>query len=365
MSSATDLDEIERTWRAAVDTIVVGLEKDKLNAASALADAQTEIEALRKTNAALVEQIQGASFVMDTTEATLENSGLPTGWRPKQTLRGDQNLTDGQVIEDADIFGRIFYTGVPVLRRCKIRGVPRAQLGTDITKNTALICAWNGSAKQIKCYQCDLVPDESSWLLDGFAGHDAYLERCKFRYLTDGISAVPTVNSGPLNIEVAGCWIGDHVFWTQAGTGFQVHPSDTKVHSDGVQLHGGTGLKIHGSTLSAMFSPKGIGRGTEDWPDQRANACVQWNNSKGNAGASDIGHNTLFGGQVHMNVGAITAAGQNLGSIHDNLMNPATARLNKAALVKMQPSPSTTFIPNLGWSNNVDPAGAPVYASRG
>lgn len=365
MSSSSDLDEIERTWRAAVNTIVVGLETDKTNAASALADAQTEIDSLRKTNAELQAQIGGSAFVMDTTEATVDNSGLPAGWRPKQTLRGDQNLSDGQVIEDADIFGRIFYTGAPTLRRCKIRGVPRSVVGTDINKNTALICAWNGTAKQIRAYQCDLIPDESSWLVDGFAGHDGYFERCKFRYLTDGFSMVPTVNSGPLNVEIAGCWCGDHAFWTQAGTGQQVHPSDTKTHNDGAQLHGGYGLKIHGSTFSALFCPKGIGRGTDDWPDQRANACVQWNNNKGTAGASDIGHNAFYGGQIHLNMGAITTPGQDLGTIHHNLMTPGTSRLNKAALVKMAPSPSTTFIPKLDWNNNVDLAGAPVYASRG
>lgn len=303
-------------------------------------------------------------FVADTTEPTLDNSGVLAGTR-LDPVQGDLTITQpGTILYRKDVFGRVFVKAPDVqIIQSRVRGAGD-RTSQVVTYSQALVVAIDAAAVNLRLVQTDLIPDVSHWMVDGIQGHDYYCERVKIRYVTDGFGWFPRVAGDKISSEVWGCFVNDLVFWT--GAKGVVHPSDTKTHNDPLQIQGGDGGYVHGNAFHAIFAPKSAGRGTMDYPDYRANAAVQYNNNRGQVTNVRLEKNWLYGGQSAINMGALTVPGQRVGTVIGNRIHRSQRLVGKGILIPMQPSPSTAPLVSVDYRDNVwvDNA-APVAMSRG
>lgn len=198
-------------------------------------------------------------FVIGQHKPDAETTGVPDG-TSLETISGDQTITtNGTLIEDKRIEGRVFVQAANViLRNCEIVGT--TTVFTNPSSPTGLVIC-TGVGQSVTLERCTLRPQSPGPCVDGIRGWGITMIRCDVSRVTDGVGVIPP--SGGLNggLVMRGCYVHHLAFWTQSGWGGPVHPSDTATHNDCVQVHGGSGCQFEGNFFEACSSfPQGVGQ---------------------------------------------------------------------------------------------------------
>jgi hypothetical protein len=273
------------------------------------------------------------TFVFGTTKPISTNCGLRDASLLTR-LDGNQTITTpGYVLENKDIYGWVKIQAANVIvRNCRVRGVNDfGHLNADGTTTQGtdfLIDTRANSCKNALIEQCLLVPDYPSPWITGIIGHDYVASRVEVYHTNDGMGVYNTTDKnpdgtyrgGPSGVTIKGCYIHSLTFWTQAGTGLKVHPSDTKTHNDLIQQQGGTGTVIYGNNLQAFFSTTA---GEQSYAQQgytygACNSAVQYNKSVGGTCGISATYNWVDGGGSAFNA-AGGVPGIDVGEISNNI----------------------------------------------
>lgn len=104
--------------------------------------------------------------------------------------------------------------------------------------------------------------NQSSWNVPAFEGHDTTFTRCVITGFIDAADVVvnPANAGGNLNVSFQGCYLGELAWFYNATSGI-VHGGDTVTHNDTIQMMGGVGLTLYGTTLDGYYSTV-VGTGT-------------------------------------------------------------------------------------------------------
>lgn len=165
------------------------------------------------------------------------------------TITTNQTYSTGVSIQNTWYDGaRVSITGAnATFRNCLFTG--------DNSIN-ALVTATNVNAANATFVDCTFLPKFPRYETNGFTGHGGKFYRCDLSHCVDALHlSLPTGFSpgDPIGVEVWQSYLHDHAWWT-AATGGTVHPTDTETHNDLIQIDGGSGLVVVGSTLIARFA---------------------------------------------------------------------------------------------------------------
>lgn len=165
------------------------------------------------------------------------------------TITTNQTYSTSQTIQNTKFDGaRVSVTGPNVtFRNCLFTGDNSA---------SALVTCTNVNVSNAQFIDCTWLPKFPRYETNGISGHDFTLLRCDLSHCTDQVS--PSLPTGwavgdPIGVKIRQSYLHDAAWWT-AATGGIVHPSDTETHNDLLQIQGGSGLEITGSTLDARFA---------------------------------------------------------------------------------------------------------------
>jgi hypothetical protein len=168
------------------------------------------------------------------------------------TITTNQSYSTGVSIQNTFYDGaRVSITGAnATFRNCLFTG--------DNSVN-ALVTASNVNAFNAQFIDCTFLPKFPRYGTFAFNGHDGKFYRCDMSHCDDALhlsnsTAFTNLGAGfPIGVEVWQSYLHDHAWWT-AATGGVVHPTDTETHNDLIQIDGGSGLVVVGSTLLARFA---------------------------------------------------------------------------------------------------------------
>jgi hypothetical protein len=247
-------------------------------------------------------------FTLGTTRPDATNTGL-TG-APLTAYHGNLVVTvAGTHLLNMDIYGTVKIQAANVyMFNCRVRGNNNfGHLNPDGTTTSGedfLIDTRSSACVNFTAERCQTKPDYPNPFYSGVIGHDMTLNRCDISESTDGIGIYNTTNNGgPSRTSVLGCYIHDLTFWTQAGTGLKVHPSDTKTHNDGIQQQGNTGTIVTGNNIQGFFS-KTVGEQTylaQGYSYGACNAAIQYNKTVGGTCSLIVKYNWIDGGTASLN----------------------------------------------------------------
>jgi hypothetical protein len=272
---------------------------------------------------------------------------------PLSTINGNVTLDDDDVLENADVVGRVSVIGSDVtIRNVRVRG------SVTPTGDWAMITATNANVSNLLIEHVTLRPDTPHWNWDsGITGHDFTVRFTDISHTVDGINVFNTAAAQPYasNVTIRQNYIHDLAWWT-ATSGGVVHPSDTETHNDAIQHQGGVGTVVVGNSLHGGPFAKQLGHwfvedpnaaeyetvdlnslpgggpyqtipdrgfGTEangryNWDDQ-SNLMVSTTSSTGPSYGFTFTDNWLYGGNFSVNAGGVQrASGQNMGSFLRN-----------------------------------------------
>lgn len=258
-----------------------------------------------------LQRAAGDGFVLGATKPSAQNTGL----RNPATLtvyNGDITVTTaGTVIENLDIYGTVsIRTADVTVRNCRIRGKPFTLPATPVQY---LVECRHGSCVNARIEHCELRSDYDNYLVTGIIGHDYTAHRNNIYQVVDGLGIYKTQDpGGPVNVTLTGNYVHDLIYYTEAGVGAPVHPSDTQTHNDCLQIQGGSNTLVYGNNFQGFFSTtmgQNAGR-------PQANAAIQYNNNVGATTAMTVQRNWLDGGGSSINGGS--TAGTNIGEISSN-----------------------------------------------
>lgn len=208
-------------------------------------------------------------------------------------------------------------SGVRV-RDCLLRGFSVEPTGTG--GDTACVLASSAACVDLVVEDCTFDPQIPSAYQNAVTGHDFTVRRCDIRHTTDYFGVFNTNAPGQaLNVNIEGNYCHDLRYQSPD----HMTRSDFQTHNDGAQVQGGTGVRIVGNTIVALYStvvgtqpaplPNEIGQASGFGPSL---SCVLFNQNVGNTGLHTITDNYFSGGYVPINCGGATGA--NLGSILRN-----------------------------------------------
>lgn len=200
-----------------------------------------------------VQEISRDNLVLGTYWPNTATTGLrPERTFPVTTITTNQTYSgNGTTINDTLFDGaRVSVSGQNItFFNCKFTG--------DTSAN-ALVTMTNVAASNVQFIDCLFVP-KYPLNRNCIIGHDFTLLRCDLSRCTDLVSPVNTARSisdgdgFPINVHVLQSYLHDVSWWTGAAPG-DVHPTDTESHNDLIQIVGGNGLDIRGSTLFATYA---------------------------------------------------------------------------------------------------------------
>jgi hypothetical protein len=189
---------------------------------------------------------------------TAENTGVITGIS-RTTYNGDITVTTpGTVLENMDIRGKVIVNAANVLiRNCWIMG-PNSYVGSSGGSQPFLVTFDRAGCVNAQMIDCTLAPIHAGSQWAATNGHDYLAKRCNMYHVVDGPGIYNTnlpASSRPyqVNVTIQQSWVHDLAFWTASSTGI-VHPSDTNVHADCIEIQGGLGWQILGNRLDAYYS---------------------------------------------------------------------------------------------------------------
>ena len=164
---------------------------------------------------------------------------------------------NGNTYNDLDIRGRVLISATAsntTFNRCRIRGYQISGTGGE-SSNALLLATPNGSTNTV-LNQCTLIPDYPAQDWDAVLGHDVKLYRCLLAHYADGWGMYNTGNpGGPVNNTMDSCFVGYAAFFSPA----QSSNASDSTHNDGIQILGGTNIRIVNNTILGYISmPDGI-----------------------------------------------------------------------------------------------------------
>jgi hypothetical protein len=127
------------------------------------------------------------------------------------------------------------------------------------------------STARIVFEDCTFRPQTPSDIANNVYGRGYTLRRCDLSAAVDGASVVPAVGGTRTDVVMEGCWIHDLGGWdttTQA---------DGYTHNDGIQWHGGLGLRLVGNRIEGFRDPA-IGEPNPSLPNGHTTSIVMVNN---------------------------------------------------------------------------------------
>jgi hypothetical protein len=96
---------------------------------------------------------------------------------------------------------------------------------------------------------CLFSPQTPSDAVNNIFGRGYTLRRCELRRAVDGASVVPAVGGTRTDVVMEGCWIHD------LGGFNTTTQADGFTHNDGIQWHGGLGLRLLGCRIEGFLDP--------------------------------------------------------------------------------------------------------------
>lgn len=202
--------------------------------------------------------------------ATYKPSASTTGVRPgvgltphgSATSRSDiTTTTDGQVIQDLDVFGFIYvhHKNVQILN-CRVRG------SGPLTTDGGLINCMNGNVLNLLVEDCELRCEFPSIWIDGIYGHDYTVRRCNIYWVVDGFGAFNSSDpTQDLNITAEANWVHDVAMLSPDKEHSDIVGGKAVgwTHNDGMQIQGcgsTVGLRqvwSHGNFYDMLQAPVG------------------------------------------------------------------------------------------------------------
>lgn len=197
--------------------------------------------------------------------------------------------------------------------------------GTDITfrnclfegpvaGTTNIVNLRYSTTARIVFEDCLFVPQTPSDVTNNVYGRGYTLRRCDLRGAVDGASVVPAVGGTRTDVVMEGCWIHDLGGWVTT------NQPDGYSHNDGIQWHGGFGLRLLGNRIEGFLDPD-IGDPNPALPGGHSTSAVMINNLV-MPGEMDFEKNWFDGGVVGINMlgdpGAFPAAAVPPNRIVDN-----------------------------------------------
>lgn len=268
------------------------------------------------------------------------------------TINANVNMTtSGQVLENSIVNGFVdMRSSNQIVRNCIVRGP--ASNPSFLTR--ALIStAFSGTSNAlIEDTTCNMQTPQSD--CDGITGHDYTARRVHTKRTTDGFGVFNTSSPGSaVNVNIFGCYVEDMARFFPDAT------HDDGTHNDCIQIQGGSAIVIRGNYLNGYLSQDAgntDGLNRQEPPFDTINSCIQFNNNVGNTSNVLIEDNWLYGAEIGMNGGSLTAA-VNLGTIRDNnfghdqtLTTPGT---NTTYTININDTPTVSFSGNVYEDNGV------------
>lgn len=268
------------------------------------------------------------TFVIGVTEPTSANTG-PLAGTVFTTLTGDQTITtDGTVIENKIINGRVLVRAANVtIRNCIVR-LP-AGLATGFFYFT--IDCNHVAARNVLIERCEVYSQGATLYTDGIGGHDFTARRNHVHHTTDHFGVYNNndpYKAGPTGVIIEGNYTHDLIFQSP-----DPGQPDNRTHNDCCQIQGGTGTILRGNSLNALAS-NDLGSGG----DQTVPAPNPYHPYTGsiisvtpNVSAVTgilIENNWLYGGYRGLGFVANKFGSQNIGTIQGNRFGRPRASYN-------------------------------------
>ncbi|GER22675.1 hypothetical protein NCCP1664_11720 [Zafaria cholistanensis] len=234
------------------------------------------------------------SLVAGTYKPAAGTTGVPDGLKltPYNTGGADLVITkDGTVLDGLEIWGDIKVRAKNVtIKNSRLHGGNKIPSG-----NTGIIDATNANVSNLVVQDSTLDPQRPSYYRDGIVGHDYTALRNEIAHTNDGLG-IFNRPGGPTaaNVTASGNYIHTLTFWSND----PAHSDGT--HNDGIQVQGGTNIKIVGNTIDAFVQTGSGSARSPRHPHAGIGILLQQNVSKlGNVVVED---NYVDGGQTSINI---------------------------------------------------------------
>lgn len=258
------------------------------------------------------------ALTIGTYEPSAATAGLLPD-RPLTVVTGNITATDGQVIKDLEIRGRVLVTDASdvLIDNCWVRGAA----SPGLTSNRGLVHV-SGSSTNLTVRDSLIEPQTPSQWWDAIRTFNFTAVRCRFRGCTDHLGVFCPIGSPagtPTGVSVLGCWFDRLTRWATSAE----HADGT--HNDCIEIQGGTGTVIRGNRFDAYFDPDtGDSAGLNRQTPQRttANACIQFaNNISVPIAGTLVEKNWFRGGEYGLNASVNKFGGGTGNIVRDNFFD--------------------------------------------
>lgn len=204
--------------------------------------------ALAMIGVALCTTAPVASYAADVLIPTKSPDATTTGTKRNAKLKiinGDLIITrDNSVYDGVDVRGFVIVQAQNVtIKNSIIRG-GRA------TTQQGLINAVDAKVKNLRIENNYLIPTYPSIWVEGIRGHHYTAIGNDIKNVVDGFSVLNTSKTKPeLNVVIAKNYVHALAYFSPCS-----YQKDNRTHNDGIQIHGGTGVKIVGNAIRVFAS---------------------------------------------------------------------------------------------------------------
>jgi hypothetical protein len=261
------------------------------------------------------------SFVLGTTKPDASTTGVTSG-TVLTDVSGDVTLsTAGQVYSGKRVHGVIFIRAANVtVRDCEVLG----QSSYTFANKYSLIDCRDGSAQNFLIDRCKLRNQLGQWWSDSVgvrSGASGTIRRCDISYSVDGFSLS---GQGALNV------LGNYVHGLAFSNNSPNQSGSTPpywVHSDGIQLSGGSGATLVRGNYFEGYVELGQDDGIHGLPrtdpatgswDRRYGGGITVSPDNGLVTNLTITENWFEGGSAGFQCSFASEVGTNMGSIDHN-----------------------------------------------
>jgi hypothetical protein len=210
-----------------------------------------------------------------------------------QTGNVTYSTTTARVIENVRFQGVVYVTGSNIeFRNCMFEGVGDNSASNSVVTRYA-------TTSNIVFVDCLFVPRFKSDIKNNLLGRGWTARRCEFRGAVDGCGAAPVSGGARVDVALEGCWIHDLGGWNTTSQ------ADGFTHNDGIQWHGGLGLRLLGNRIEGFLDPA---VGNYPGPNAGHSTSAIMINNLTMPGEMDFRKNWIDGGVVGINMLGVPGA---------------------------------------------------------